>query len=332
VNPGKITVVIPTYNREKLLPRAIESVLRQTRPADEIIIVDDGSTDNTAEIVIPYESRVRYLKKQNGGPSSARNFGLESSSGEFIAFLDSDDAWLPEMLETTIPMFEKYPSAGVIFTDACWRNEQQVLEPAMNHGFRRKAFEKLLGIAPGFCGCIDRKTFRRASFSMCLMLQSAVVFRTDLFRKIGNYNERYRVAEDYELWLRLSRVYDVAYVDSPLVVNYIDGTNLSGTAELKETFLQNNRNLYKSELAVEEDESFRVMLRQSIRNQWESEITLRLRNGNLTRLRQTLAQARDDGWHAGERSMRRIKIVDRLGPLAGLTFCRLLKLFGREGD
>jgi len=326
----KISVIIPTYNRASVLPRAIDSVLNQTRPADEIIIVDDGSTDATPDLMKQYEmSGIRYLKKQNGGVSSARNLGLRSASGEFVACLDSDDEWLPEMLERTLPLFEKYPSADVVFTDACWMDTQHIIEPEMNWGPRRQAFGELLGIQHGFIGCIDRRTFRLASFYLCLMLQSAVIFRASLFKKVGLYNESFRVSEDYELWLRLSRVCDVCYLDQPLVKNYIHGSNLSVSPELKELFIQNNRKALKAELAVEEDPVFRKKLERCIQNNLENQLMLRLCNGGWKKLQKALSEARADGWQSTNESMRRLKVLDHCGAGVGLLFSCLLKLAGR---
>ena len=98
-NNFKISVIIPTYNRHVLLERAVMSVLKQTRPADEIIIIDDGSTDGTPELIPKKFPQILYYRQENKGVSAARNAGIEKSSGDWIAFLDSDDAWLPRKLE-----------------------------------------------------------------------------------------------------------------------------------------------------------------------------------------------------------------------------------------
>ena len=103
-----ISVIIPTYNREKFLPATIDSVLRQTYSDYEIIVVDDGSTDGTQEVIEKlYGGKLKYIYKNNGGPASARNVGLKNASGNYIAFLDSDDLWFPEKLETQIRFMEK---------------------------------------------------------------------------------------------------------------------------------------------------------------------------------------------------------------------------------
>ena len=98
----KVSVVIPTYNSSQFIVETLESVFAQTYKDYEIIVVDDGSTDNTKEVLQPYTSRIKYIYKENGGPASARNVGIKSAQGEYIAFLDSDDRWLPEKLEKHI--------------------------------------------------------------------------------------------------------------------------------------------------------------------------------------------------------------------------------------
>jgi len=96
---NKISAIIPTYNRESFIVSALESVLQQTRQVDEIIVVDDGSTDNTEVLLRKYQDRIKYIKQNNAGPAAARNTGLLSSSGEYIAFLDSDDTWVSDKIE-----------------------------------------------------------------------------------------------------------------------------------------------------------------------------------------------------------------------------------------
>ncbi len=98
-NENTISVIIPAYNAGEYIARAIDIVLAQSRNADEIIVVDDGSTDNTSEVVAQYESKVKYIRQDNAGASVARNTGIEAATGEWIAFLDADDEWLPEKLK-----------------------------------------------------------------------------------------------------------------------------------------------------------------------------------------------------------------------------------------
>ena len=104
-----ISAVIPAYNAEKYIARTLESVLSQTRPADEIIVVDDGSTDGTCEVVKSFGEKVRYIHQENAGVSAARNTGIENARCELIAFLDADDEWLAEYLQIQMQLFDKNP-------------------------------------------------------------------------------------------------------------------------------------------------------------------------------------------------------------------------------
>ncbi|QIT56556.1 glycosyltransferase family 2 protein [Aquisalimonas sp. 2447] len=113
-----ISIVTPTFNRAGYLPVAIDSVLAQTFPNLEYLIVDDGSTDNTSDVVNSYDDeRIRYFRQENQGQSVARNVGIENSRGEFVCFLDSDDAWVPEKLQQQLEAFRAHPEAGVVYGD-----------------------------------------------------------------------------------------------------------------------------------------------------------------------------------------------------------------------
>lgn len=330
MNPGKISVIIPTYNRADLLPRALESVLQQTLPPDEILVVDDGSTDTTPQVIKPYLQRgIRYLPKPNGGPSSARNLGIQSAQGEFVGFLDSDDEYYPELLSATMAMLKKYPSAGVAYTDTAWVCENKIVEPSMNWGQRRSAIGPLLGIQRGWSGCLEQKRFRQAQIQFNLIQMSAVIVRAEVFRKAGLFQTQYDLAEDYEMWMRTSRYYDVCYVDKPLGAIHVHGSNLTVRPELQERFRLCNRSALKSELAWEKDNTLHQVILDHLHRNWESEIAIRLREGNLNQLRRICAQAKADGWQTNEHSMRRLQFTDRYGPSIGLLVTQVLTRLGR---
>src|SRR3990172_7360951 len=113
----KVSVIIPTYNREKYIVETLQSVFEQTFTDYEVIVIDDGSTDNTSVVLKPYLDRIVYIRKPNGGQGSARNVGIKKAKGEYIAFLDSDDLWLPEKLEIQVRYLDGHPEAGLVFTD-----------------------------------------------------------------------------------------------------------------------------------------------------------------------------------------------------------------------
>jgi glycosyltransferase involved in cell wall biosynthesis len=332
VNPGKISVIVPTYNRDDLLPRALDSILHQTRLPDEIIVVDDGSTDNTAEVIKPYiQQGIRYLPKQNGGPSSARNLGIQSATGEFIGFLDSDDQWQPEYLSLTSDLLHKNPSAAVVFTDAALLSDQdgKIIEPSYNWSFRREAFTSLVETQGNWSGCFDHDTFRKAQVRVCLVVMSTALVRAQAFQKTGLFDCRYRVSEDYELWLRMSRFYNFCYIDQPLLISHIHGDNLTQQPKLQAVFRRNNREALKAELLWEQNPSIREVIQDQLNKNWETEISSGLRERDRTKLQQTLREARKDGWSSSRDSMRRIKIVDRCGPSIGFMVTQWLTWMGR---
>ena len=113
-----VSVIVPAYNNAHFLPAAIDSILNQTFDNFELIVVDDGSTDNTQAVLAGFGDRLRYVRKANGGPSSARNLGIQMARGQLIAFQDADDLWLPEKLALQVAYFHLHPEVGVVFTDA----------------------------------------------------------------------------------------------------------------------------------------------------------------------------------------------------------------------
>ena len=112
-----VSVIIPTYNAAQYLPHAIDSALKQTYPHKKVIVVDDGSTDHTWSVIEPYLERISYLRKDNGGPASARNLGISKSKGEYIAFLDADDIWLPEKLAVQVDFLKKNPQFRLVHSN-----------------------------------------------------------------------------------------------------------------------------------------------------------------------------------------------------------------------
>jgi glycosyltransferase involved in cell wall biosynthesis len=192
-----ITVVIPTYNRCDFLKAAIDSVLSQTFQDFELIVVDDGSTDNTIDLIRSYGDSLVYLKHDNQGPSAARNRGIEASRGDLVAFLDSDDRWHPEKLHIQVEAMEEEPRYLISHTGEIWYRNEELLR-------QKKKHEKL----PGYI-------FER-SLSMCMVSMSTVIARRELFDLIGYFDERLPCCEDYDLWLRASLRYPFLLIDQPL--------------------------------------------------------------------------------------------------------------------
>ena len=196
-----ISVVIPTQNRRRLISRAIDSVRAQTRPASEILVVDDGSTDDTAPFIAETYPGVRLLRQSNRGVSAARNAGIRAAEAGLIAFLDSDDEWLPRKLERQIQAMEASPGALLCHTNEIWIRDGRRVNPMKKHQkFGGRIFEKAL--------------------PLCVISPSSVLVERSLFDEVGFFDESLPACEDYDLWLRVCARFPVLFVDEPLIVKY----------------------------------------------------------------------------------------------------------------
>jgi glycosyltransferase involved in cell wall biosynthesis len=196
-----ISVVIPTHNRKKLLARALDSVRSQTRKAGEIVVVDDGSTDGTARFVQESCPEVRLLRQDNRGVSAARNAGIRAAEGDLIAFLDSDDEWLPFKLERQLQVMEESPGVPLCHTNEIWiRNGRRVNPMRKHQKFGGFIFEKAL--------------------ASCVISPSSVLVDRRLFDAVGLFDESLPACEDYDLWLRVCARFPVLFVDEPLIVKH----------------------------------------------------------------------------------------------------------------
>jgi glycosyltransferase involved in cell wall biosynthesis len=194
-----VSVIIPTHNRAGWVVQAVESVLKQSFDDWELIVVDDGSSDETWAVLKPFRDRIRYLYQSNRGVSSARNLGLKKAEGEWLAFLDSDDLWMPEKLERQMDFFSNHPEALICQTAELWLRNGRRVNP-------RKKHQKFSGdiFAP--------------SLKLCLVSPSAVMIHRDLFQKVGFFDESFPACEDYDLWLRISARHPIYLMDQTLVI------------------------------------------------------------------------------------------------------------------
>ena len=193
------SVVMPAFNAEATIAASIDSILEQTRQDFEVIVVDDGSTDRTAEIVAGFGDSVRLLRQENRGPSAARNLGVAEARGEWIAFLDSDDRWHRDMLRSRMAALERDGAAGLAYTN-CWNTDGDSLLP-LNRGAQRTAYSGWV--------------FTRL-ISENFLTTSTVLVRRALLQQVGGFDEEMRISEDYDLWLRLARITRFVFVDRPL--------------------------------------------------------------------------------------------------------------------
>ena len=196
-----ISVIIPTYNRKNTLPRAVESVLNQAYKPVEIIIVDDGSTDGTKEWFSEMYPLVHYIYQVNSGVSSARNTGINSARGDWIALLDSDDEWLPDKLELQVKLLQNNAELRFCHTNEIWiRNGVRINQRKKHQKYGGNIFKK----------CLD----------ICRISPSSSLFHTSVIKDVGRFDESLDVCEDYDLWLRITAKYPVLFLDQPLIKKF----------------------------------------------------------------------------------------------------------------
>jgi glycosyltransferase involved in cell wall biosynthesis len=196
----EVSVIIPTFNRAEKVVRAITSVLDQTFNKFELIVIDDGSIDKTAESLSQFAGRINIIRhERNLGVSSARNSGIRASQSPFLAFLDSDDYWLPEKLEIQLQFFRENIHAVLCQTEEIWVRNGVRVNPWNKH------------IKP------SGEIFER-SLRLCLVSPSAVMIRREIFDEVGLFDEDFPVCEDYDLWLRIGCRYPIYLINKFMLV------------------------------------------------------------------------------------------------------------------
>jgi len=216
--PPRVSIIIPTWNRSRVLCEAVDSALAQSFTDSEVVVVDDGSTDDTAAVVAARYGplpRVRYLRQPNAGPASARNRGVRESRGALIAFLDSDDLWEPSKLELQVDQLDRHAEAALSFCDAVVRDRGR------DRGTRFAGKR--------FVGDITVRGLVEWNFPMCT---PAVVVRRSALEAVGLFDAGLACQEDWDLWIRLITHAPVVYIDRPLVVIRRGDDNLSRTRVL----------------------------------------------------------------------------------------------------
>jgi glycosyltransferase involved in cell wall biosynthesis len=196
----RVSVTIPTYNRAAWVTEAVASVQAQTYRDFELLVVDDGSTDETGETLASSGDEIKVLRREErGGVSAARNLGARAASGDWLAFLDSDDLWLPDKLALQVEYLRAHPDLAICQTGETWiRNGVRVNPPETC----RKAGGNIF----------------LASLGRCLVSPSAVMLHRRLFEEVGGFDESLPAAEDYDLWLRIAWRHPVGLVPEPLVI------------------------------------------------------------------------------------------------------------------
>lgn len=228
----KISVVIPTYNREKYICQAIESVLQQTVKNIEIIVVDDGSTDNTNEKLKEYKEKIRYIYTEHKGPAHARNVGMRIAKGDYISFLDSDDLYYPYKTELQSKFLDNFQDIALVYTEFSAFDDYGYWDEFHLKNFHKvykkgsleynDIFSETITIKEAGLVCDpypQRKIFMGYIFdnyfNHLLVCTPSVMFRKSIIEKVGLQNENYWLFEEYDFVLRICKYYKVAFIDIP---------------------------------------------------------------------------------------------------------------------
>lgn len=198
----KISVIIPTYNREKFIGRAIKSVKNQTYKIDEIIVIDNNSDDNTIKLIKKYHNDIKIFKENKKGVSYARNYGILKSKNNWLAFLDSDDEWMDDKIEEQVKYIRNSKkSFSFIHSNEVWFRKNIQLN-------QKKKHKKNGGYI--FEDCLDN----------CKISPSSTLIKKNLFSRYGKFDHSFMVCEDYELWLRITSKEKIGYINKPLIKKY----------------------------------------------------------------------------------------------------------------
>lgn len=200
-NEPLVSVIIPTYNRKDVVIAAIESVVNQEYKNFEFIVIDDGSTDGTKEYIEEMFPDIVVIRQENQGVSSARNLGIKNAKGGYIAFLDSDDRWLPNKLLRQVEYIREYPEYDICHTEEIWYRNNIRVNPMQKHQD-------------------DSADLFAKSLRICIISTSSVLIKKTVFDDIGLYDSDLVACEDYDLWIRITAKYKVLFLAEKLVIKY----------------------------------------------------------------------------------------------------------------
>jgi glycosyltransferase involved in cell wall biosynthesis len=206
-----VSAVIPTYNYARYVAGAVESVLAQSFDDLEIVVVDDGSIDETADTLDPFAERIRYIRQEHRGLAAARNTGIRVARGPYVAFLDSDDLWLPEKVSVQIARLDGDPAVGLVYGEAALFTETSPGTATLHSYWAHHPSGKILP---------------------WLVRQNVVpsptpMVRRELFDQVGSFDETLSACEDWDMWIRIAQVSEFAYVDRVLAKYRVHAANMS---------------------------------------------------------------------------------------------------------
>lgn len=311
-----VSVIIPTFNRGGVIGTTIEDVFRQTYDNLELIVVDDGSTDDTQSVLKSYEGRIRWITQENAGPSAARNRGLAEANGEIIAFQDSDDLWHPTKIARQVALLQRVDQAvPCCVCSAEIRRQNRSSVTTFQYSLLKPANDEGLWLNPSEV-LIDRGV---------LFIQTAAI-RSEAIKKVGGFNEQLKFLEDYELPLRLAMLGPFGFIRDPLVIwNQGSVGSWSKVAYEDMTLLRTFEVKIREEVLRELGSSSD---RKELRKQMESKLAKAKRLLWIARLQQThspaltaLAYTLDRVEHYSDAAIRRSPwfIEMKTAPLPQLT-------------
>lgn len=225
-----VSVIIPVFNGARFLSRAIDSALSQTLAPHEVIVVDDGSTDETPDVIARYGSRIRSARIPNSGPAGARNQGIRMATGQAIAFLDADDVWFKDKLRYQVEALERYPEAGMVVCDFAVRY------PHLRYRMMRHSDVLRNRAMMNFDSPLREDPFKLLMIEHFVGTASAAVIRKDIIDRVGFFNPEYRSSQDYDYWLRVSLLTNITVLSQVLFYKKNHPANISADPERTHRF------------------------------------------------------------------------------------------------
>lgn len=224
-----VSVIVPVHNCVDYLEQALRSVLEQDGLPIEVIVIDSSTKESCGRVSAMADARVRRYSQAPRGVSAARNLGIQKAQGEYVAFQDADDEWLPGKLDLQIQALRKYPEAALAFTDTMMFRDSTVLQAAMNQQMLKEWCRSHKSDLPG---CYYGPLYPELLMQDC-MNTSAIVVRREVLESQGGFDENFKVGEDYDLWLRIARSYPMIFIDRVLCRYRVHDDGLSGGEDVR---------------------------------------------------------------------------------------------------